>query len=169
MYFLQEFASSENRSEIVVTLGYFSEDEEEEAEEAAAAATEAASEAEEEEEEEEEEPEEVRQAWDELLLIQREQQRYSDIKYDLEQDLEHCKKKQSKLEDVIYFIIKLLIRFSKKNCFFFRNFPRESVPKRKRKFWLFSVKYMSWKLPKWRCNATRCSKNTKCENGIYSF
>ena len=34
---------------------------------------------------------------------------------------------------------------------------------------LFSVKYMSWKLPKWRCNATRCSKNTKCENGIYSF
>ena len=116
MYFLQEFASSENRSDIV-TLGYFSEDEEEEAEEAAAAATEAASEAEE-EEEEEEEPEEVRQAWDELLLIQREQQRYSDIKYDLEQDLEHCKKKQSKLEDVIYFIIKLLIRFSKKNCFF---------------------------------------------------
>ena len=60
----------------------------------------------------------MRQAWDELLLIQREQQRYSDIKYDLEQDLEHCKKKQSKLEDVIYFIIKLLIRFSKKNCFF---------------------------------------------------
>ena len=117
-YFLQEFASSENRSEIVVTLGYFSEDEEEEAEEAAAAATEAASEAEEEEEEEEEEPEEVRQAWDELLLIQREQQRYSDIKYDLEQDLEHCKKKQSKLEDVIFFIIKLLIRFSEKNCFF---------------------------------------------------
>ena len=111
-----EFASSENRSEIV-TLGYFSEDEEEEAEEAAAAATEAASEAEE-EEEEEEEPEEVRQAWDELLLIQREQQRYSDIKYDLEQDLEHCKKKQSKLEDVIFFIIKLLIRFSKKSCFF---------------------------------------------------
>ena len=114
LYFLQEFASSENRSDIV-TLGYFSEDEEEEAEEAAAAATEAASEA---EEEEEEEPEEVRQAWDELLLIQREQQRYSDIKYDLEQDLEHCKKKQSKLEDVIFFIIKLLIRFSEKNCFF---------------------------------------------------
>ena len=68
------------------------------------AATEAASEAEE-EEEEEEEPEEVRQAWDELLLIQREQQRYSDIKYDLEQDLEHCKKKQSKLEDVILYYL----------------------------------------------------------------
>ena len=33
-------------------------------------------------------------------LIQREQQRYSDIKYDLEQDLERCKKKQNKLEDV---------------------------------------------------------------------
>ena len=47
-----------------------------------------------------EEPEEVKQAWDELLLIQREQQRYSDIKYDLEQDLEFCKKKQTKLEDV---------------------------------------------------------------------
>ena len=46
------------------------------------------------------EPEEVKQAWDELLLIQREQQRYTDIKYDLEQDLEHCKKKQTKLEDV---------------------------------------------------------------------
>ena len=51
----------------------------------------------------------MRQAWDELLLIQREQQRYSDIKYDLEQDLEHCKKKQSKLEDVIFFILQLLI------------------------------------------------------------
>ena len=50
-------------------------------------------------EDEEEEPEEVKQAWDELLLIQREQQRYSDIKYDLEQDLERCKKKQTKLED----------------------------------------------------------------------
>ena len=49
---------------------------------------------------EEEEPEEVKQAWDELLLVQREQQRYSDIKYDLEQDLERCKKKQNKLEDV---------------------------------------------------------------------
>ena len=54
----------------------------------------------EEEEEEEEEPDEVKQAWDELLLVQREQQRYSDIKYDLEQDLERCKKKQAKLEDV---------------------------------------------------------------------
>ena len=51
-------------------------------------------------ENESEEPEEVKQAWDELLLIQREQQRYSDIKYDLEQDLEFCKKKQTKLEDV---------------------------------------------------------------------
>ena len=51
-------------------------------------------------EEESEEPEEVKQAWDELHLIQREQQRYSDIKYDLEQDLERCKKKQAKLEDV---------------------------------------------------------------------
>ena len=66
------------------------------------AAAEAAAEASEEDEEEEEEPEEVRQAWDELLLIQREQQRYSDIKYDLEQDLEQCKKKQTKLEDVIF-------------------------------------------------------------------
>ena len=52
---------------------------------------------------ESEEPEEVKQAWDELLLIQREQQRYSDIKYDLEQDLEFCKKKQTKLEDVSAF------------------------------------------------------------------
>ena len=56
-------------------------------------------------EDEEEEPEEVKQAWDELLLIQREQQRYSDIKYDLEQDLERCKKKQTKLEDVSYFLV----------------------------------------------------------------
>lgn len=55
-----------------------------------------------EEEEEDQEPEEVRQAWDELLLIQREQQRYSDIKYDLEQDLERCKKKQIRLEDVSF-------------------------------------------------------------------
>ena len=69
------------------------------------AATEAAEASEEDEEEEEEEPEEVRQAWDELLLIQREQQRYSDIKYDLEQDLEQCKKKQTKLEDVIFSIV----------------------------------------------------------------
>ena len=53
-----------------------------------------------------EEPEEVKQAWDELLLIQREQQRYSDIKYDLEQDLEQCKKKQAKLENVSIFLAK---------------------------------------------------------------
>ena len=52
----------------------------------------------------EEEPEEVKQAWDELLLVQREQQRYSDIKYDLEQDLERTKKKQAKLEDVSFWL-----------------------------------------------------------------
>ena len=55
------------------------------------------------------EPEEVKQAWDELLLIQREQQRYTDIKYDLEQDLEHCKKKQTKLEDVSSNILKKIL------------------------------------------------------------
>ena len=37
-------------------------------------------------------------------MIQREQQRYSDIKYDLEQDLEQCKKKQAKLENVSIFL-----------------------------------------------------------------
>ncbi len=42
----------------------------------------------------------MKQAWEELVIIQREQQRYSDIKYDLEQDLEECKKRQAKLEDV---------------------------------------------------------------------
>ena len=55
----------------------------------------------------EEEPEEVKQAWDELLLVQREQQRYSDIKYDLEQDLERTKKKQSRLEDVSFVTARL--------------------------------------------------------------
>lgn len=53
----------------------------------------------EEDEEEQEEPDEVKQAWDELVLIQREQNRYSDIKYDLEQDLEQCKKRQARFED----------------------------------------------------------------------
>ena len=47
-----------------------------------------------------EEPEEVKQAWDELQLVQREQQRYSDIKLDLYQDLEDYKHRQKHLEDV---------------------------------------------------------------------
>ena len=42
----------------------------------------------------------MNRAWDELMLIQREQQRYSDIKLDLAQDLEDCKQRQKKLEDV---------------------------------------------------------------------
>ena len=50
--------------------------------------------------EEIEDPEEVKQAWDELVIIQREQQRYTDIKLDLHQDLEDCKKRQKYLEDV---------------------------------------------------------------------
>ena len=47
-----------------------------------------------------EEPDEVKQAWDELVIIQREQQRYTDIKLDLHQDLEDYKKRQKYLEDV---------------------------------------------------------------------
>ena len=47
-----------------------------------------------------EEPDEVKQAWDELSLLQREQQRYTDIKLDLHQDLEDYKKRQKYLEDV---------------------------------------------------------------------
>ena len=46
------------------------------------------------------EPEEVRRAWEELVIIQREQQRYSDIKLDLVQDLEEFKARQKYLEDV---------------------------------------------------------------------
>ena len=49
---------------------------------------------------EEEEPEEVRQAWEELILIQKEQDRYAGIKLDLEQDLKEVRKTASKLEDV---------------------------------------------------------------------
>ena len=46
------------------------------------------------------EPEEVKQAWDELVVVQREQQRYSDIKLDLYEDLEDYKQRQKNLEDV---------------------------------------------------------------------
>ena len=51
-------------------------------------------------EEEEQEPNEVKLAWEELVIIQREQQRYSDIKLDLVQDLEEFKARQKYLEDV---------------------------------------------------------------------
>ena len=51
-------------------------------------------------EEEEEEPKDVKLAWEELVIIQREQQRYSDIKLDLVQDLEEFKARQKYLEDV---------------------------------------------------------------------
>lgn len=50
--------------------------------------------------EEIEEPEDVKHAWDELVIIQREQQRYTDIKLDLHQDLEESKQRQARLEDV---------------------------------------------------------------------
>ena len=46
----------------------------------------------------------MNRAWDELMLIQREQQRYSDIKLDLAQDLEDCRQRQKKLEDVSFAI-----------------------------------------------------------------
>ena len=46
------------------------------------------------------ESEEVKQAWDELVIVQREQQRYSDIKLDLYEDLEDYKQRQKNLEDV---------------------------------------------------------------------
>ena len=49
---------------------------------------------------EEEEPEEVRQAWEELILIQKEQDRYAGIKLDLEQDLKEVRKTAVRLEDV---------------------------------------------------------------------
>ena len=48
----------------------------------------------------EEEPEEVRNAWEEVMMIQREQQRYSDIRSDMQHDLEKLRKSQKKLEDV---------------------------------------------------------------------
>jgi len=47
----------------------------------------------------EEDPMEVKSAWDELQIIQREQQRYSDIKLDLAQDLEELKGRSKHLED----------------------------------------------------------------------
>ena len=50
----------------------------------------------------EEDPAEVKSAWDELQIIQREQQRYSDIKLDLAQDLEELKGRSKHLEDVSY-------------------------------------------------------------------
>ena len=52
-----------------------------------------------------EEPDEVKQAWDELVIIQREQQRYTDIKLDLHQDLEDYKKRQKYLEDVSSYLL----------------------------------------------------------------
>merc|ERR1719412_2688861 len=39
-------------------------------------------------EDEDEEPEEVKGAWEELIIIQREQQRYNDIKQDIAEELE---------------------------------------------------------------------------------
>ena len=56
-----------------------------------------------------EEPDEVKQAWDELVIIQREQQRYTDIKLDLHQDLEDYKKRQKYLEDVSSHLLYLTI------------------------------------------------------------
>ena len=56
-----------------------------------------------------EEPDEVKQAWDELVIIQREQQRYTDIKLDLHQDLEDYKKRQKYLEDVSSYLLHLMI------------------------------------------------------------
>ena len=56
-----------------------------------------------------EEPDEVKQAWDELVIIQREQQRYTDIKLDLHQDLEDYKKRQKYLEDVSSYLLYLMI------------------------------------------------------------
>ena len=47
-----------------------------------------------------EEPEEVRNAWEELMMIQREQQRYTDIRMDQQHDLNKLRKEQKKLEDV---------------------------------------------------------------------
>ena len=60
------------------------------------------------EEEEEEEPKDVKLAWEELVIIQREQQRYSDIKLDLVQDLEEFKARQKYLEDVSPFQINFI-------------------------------------------------------------
>lgn len=42
----------------------------------------------------------MQQAWQELVLIQKEQERYAGIKLDLEQDLNECKKAGKRLEDV---------------------------------------------------------------------
>ena len=56
-----------------------------------------------------EEPDEVKQAWDELVIIQREQQRYTDIKLDLHQDLEDYKKRQKYLEDVCSSLLNSMI------------------------------------------------------------
>ena len=67
-----------------------------------------------------EEPDEVKQAWDELVIIQREQQRYTDIKLDLHQDLDDYKKRQKHLEDVShcwYQYDAFWICFSKKGVF----------------------------------------------------
>lgn len=47
-----------------------------------------------------EEPEEVKMAWEELVFIQKEQDRYQGIKMDLEQDLQECKKRGARLENV---------------------------------------------------------------------
>lgn len=44
----------------------------------------------------------IQQAWDELLLILKEQERYKGMKQDLEQDLEECKIAGKILEDVSF-------------------------------------------------------------------
>ena len=48
----------------------------------------------------------MRLAWEELVFIQKEQERYSGIKLDLEQDLGECKKQGARLEDVSFFPLK---------------------------------------------------------------
>lgn len=48
------------------------------------------------------EPEEVKVAWEELMLIQKEIDRYSGIKLDLEQDISSTRKMQKRLEDVSF-------------------------------------------------------------------
>merc|ERR1719474_575656 len=49
--------------------------------------------------EDDEEPEEVKGAWEELIIIQREQQRYNDIKQDIAEELEGLREEGATLEN----------------------------------------------------------------------
>lgn len=52
------------------------------------------------EDSEEDEPEEVTQAWEDLMYLQKEKQRYSEMREKVEQEMEEVKKCSQSIEEV---------------------------------------------------------------------